>query len=150
MVYNKKKKGCDKMGMGYCACFDLVVSEDSVKKICEEEYNALNKVLSKYNVSWNSFAYAIRYDDNIADVSEDEMEEILFSYRQLVKRFKANTDFTIDISYHDSSEEGDRYDEVDGCFFTINFGEFYEMTPFAKKAKQQGIEIDLKTYVSYG
>jgi hypothetical protein len=138
------------MGMGYGACFEWVVSEESVKKACEEEYNIVDNLFDKYEVSWEDLARAIRYDDVIDELEDNESDEVYFAFQQLVKRFKEQTDLTLDLGYHNRDDDGDRYDEVDGCFFTVNFGEIYELTPVGKKAKEQGIDIKVKTYVSYG
>lgn len=138
------------MGMGYGACFEWTVSEESVKKTCEEEYGIVDKLLAKYEVVWEDLARAIRYDDVIDELEDNESDEVYFAYNQLVKRFKEQTDLTLELGYHNREDDGDRYDEVDGHFFAVNFGEIYELTPVGKKAKEQGIDIKVKTYVSYG
>lgn len=137
------------MGMGYGACFEWVVSEESVKQVCEEEYRELSEVLDKFEVSFDELASSICYQSEI-EAEEEEVDEIFFSFDQLVKRFKEKTDLTLHLGYHDSNDNGDRYDELDGYFFTVNFSEIYELTPVAKKAKEQGIDVSLKTYVNYG
>jgi hypothetical protein len=151
MGYNKerKQKGRWQMGMGYGAYFEWVVEEEKLKQVCEEEYGELSEVLKKFKVSFDELASAICYQSEI-EVEEEEVNEIFFSFDQLVKRFKEKTDLTLHLGYHDSSDSGDRYDELDGYFFAVDFSEIYELTPVAKKAKEQGINIRAKTYVSYG
>jgi hypothetical protein len=138
------------MGMGYCACFEWIASEDSVKKACEEEYGIVDKLLDKHEVSWEDLARAIRYDDVIDDLEDNESDEIYFAYNQIVKRFKEQTDLTLELGYHNKDDDGDRYDELDGYFFVVTFSEVYELTSVGKRAKEQGIDIKVRTYVSYG
>jgi hypothetical protein len=138
------------MGMGYGACFEWVVSEKSVKQFCEEEFEIVDKLLYKHDVSWDDLARAIRYNDAIDELEDNDSDTIYFAYHQLVKRFKEKTDLTLDLGYHNKDDDGDRYDEVDGYFFTVDFGEIYELTPLGKKVKEQGVDIGVKTYVSYG
>ena len=138
------------MGMGYGACFEWTVSENDVLKFCEEEYKILDELLDKFDVHWDDLARATRWDSEIEDIEEKQSDEIFFSWNQLVKRFKEQTDLTLELGYHNKDDDGDRYDEVDGYFFVVNFKELYELTPVGKKAKEQGIDIKVKTYVSYG
>ena len=138
------------MGMGYASCFDWTVDEDKVKQMCEEEYRIVDELLKKYGESWRGLAYTIRFGDQFHDLEDEESEDIFFSFDQLVKRFKEKTDLTLVLSYHNQDDDGQRYDEVDGHFFTVLFQEVFELTPVAKKAKEKGIDIRLKTYVTYG
>jgi hypothetical protein len=125
-----------------------VIEEDKVKQVCEQEYRELEEVSKKYNLSMNELARAIRYHNEI-DV-EGGSDEVFYAYDQLLKKFKQETDLTLDLGYHDSNDSGDRYDELDGYFFAVNFSEVYELTPVGRKAKEQGIDICVKSYVSYG
>jgi hypothetical protein len=138
------------MGMGYGACFEWVVSEGDVKGFCEEEFDIVDKLLNKYEVAWEDLAIAIRYDDVINELEDNQSDEIYFAFKQLVKKFKEKTDLTMDLGYHNRDDDGDRYDEVDGYFFVVNFSEIYQLTPVGQKAKEKGIDIGVKTYVSYG
>lgn len=137
------------MSMGYGANYADVVTPNFVKKMCPKEYAAFRKALKAYGSDLDDFAQAANFEDDPEGKLWDELSE---RWKALCGAFYAatmddsrGTGLCLDICYHDKTEDGDRYDEVDGAFFTV--GGVYELTPSGKKF---GKQIKRKFYVTFG
>ena len=138
------------MGMGYGANTSYVIKNEDVKHICSKEYGRIEELLKKYNVSFENLAFSIRFDANL-EVDEDIYQEDIFAtYDELQKKFMLKTGLRITIDYHSSSEDGDRYDEVDGGFFVVEWLDVVQLSPSAQKLKENGVDLQLKQWVTYG
>lgn len=60
------------------------------------------------------------------------------------------TNISLLLGHHDSSSDGSRYDQVDGAYFYLGYGDVYDLTPEAKALKESGAEFTLKSWVTFG
>ena len=135
------------MGMGYSANYADVISEKDVKEIVPKEYDAFIKALNDNGSSLSDFACNL-----IEDLPEDKQQPIDDAWFALEKAFELKTRVNSDhnsglwlsVEYHDSND-GSRYDDVDGVFFSV--GNLYYLTEAGKNL--QG-KIERKFYVTYG
>jgi 23S rRNA G2069 N7-methylase RlmK/C1962 C5-methylase RlmI len=130
------------MGMGYLANFADTVEENFVKETCPKEFDALNEALNEDE--------DVTIDTVAADIEnnpDDFTEEIQKAYKALKSAFKKKTGLDISIAYHDSNDGGDRYDDVNGVFWVLEFSSVYKMTPAASKIKDK---IRRAFYVVFG
>ena len=129
------------MGMGYGASYADVVSDEFVEKTCPNELKELKELKEAIEASdydWDSFAQEWQYDDG-------DDEEIESAYIKLTKAFEKITGLGVNICYHDQHDEGDRYDQINGAFWTVDG--VYELSKAGKKYEN---EIDRKLFVSFG
>ena len=130
------------MGMGYAgACADIV-SEDWVKEVAPEELANFKNALEKVDVDIEVFARDSQYggSDNV-----DWGDEVDQTYDALVTKFKEVTGLDLDIEFHSTEEDGSRYDDVDGVFWTVDG--VYQRTEAGEKHKDR---ITRAFYVTFG
>lgn len=128
------------MGVGYAANFILAVEKEKLEKF--KSYQELLAGLKKYDVPLEDFAQAIESDDVI-------YKELDTLYESFQNEFKQVTGVEINIGYHDPDNDGDRYDQVNGVFFGLDFGDMYELTPDGKKV-QDTLGFEWKFFVTFG
>lgn len=125
------------MGMGCAAAYDDVIEAKNVEEICPNTFKAFMDVAGK---DFEQFA---------ADATHDEISEydapLLAAYEALQKEFKKKTKLTLSLSQHNSNDNGDRYDEVDGAYWSV--GGMYQLTPAGKKI---GDIVQRKFFVTFG
>ena len=128
------------MGMGYGSNYADVVEDRFIEKICPKEWKKFIDAISKNEEFENmeEFAQVISYDD----VGEDEAT---LAYNSLVTAFNNETKLDLSLGYHDCDENGDRYDDINGCFWRVDG--VYQLTPAGMKYKN---EIDRKFFVTFG
>ena len=87
---------------------------------------------------------------------EEQNEKVISAWKMLVHSFEVATfqpnpfektteGLILDIDFHDKEGDGDRYDEVDGVFFTV--GGMYGLTPAGKKFNDV---VTRKFYTTWG
>lgn len=132
--------GTYKMGSGYGANYADVVTEDFINDILKESgeptllqlfYDAFPEGLSESNITF----------------CRDEWSELQISrYETLIDVFNDLTDgLELSIGYHNSSQYGDRYDDVDGIFWSVEG--VYQYTEAGERYKDK---ISRSLYVTYG
>lgn len=139
------------MGMGYGANYAQTVSDEFVKEICPEEHKAFFELIEKYKLpvehiarNWNFVDFndlCEYFDENLSDGEVNEaVEKLNTASADLESVFKERTGgLLLGMDEHDSSEEGDRYDDVDGWFWTVDG--VYQRTPAGEKFKDQISEV---------
>ena len=126
--------------MGYGANFTEVIEEKNIRKFCPKEFKNLETAIANSDTTWDEVAQALCFSN------EDELApNVLIYYRQLRKALEKKTGLEIRIGYHDSSEQGDRYDEVDGKFWEVEG--MYQLSSAGKKMKKY---VDRRFYVTFG
>jgi hypothetical protein len=154
------------MGMGHAAAYADVISTEGLKELCPREYGTLLRYLEKYDVnldllaqgvSTEEFAYLDKlYDSVPTNVKNDEawvearIQHILKLLQALCDAFSTTTNdgtchLELELGYHDSQDEGDRYDDVDGAFWAV--GGMYAMTSAGERIKDY---VERKHYVVFG
>lgn len=138
------------MGSGYSANFEITIDENDVRIIVPNEFTKLDQTMRKYKIDLDRVAQSEEYCDSIEELEESEYDEVMAALRNLYNKFKKKTGIDIALCYHDSNEYGDRYDDVNGYFFALNFDDVYKKTAKAKKLFDAGVNIGFSYYVSFG
>lgn len=121
------------MGMGSAAASALVVERDDLKELKLESFKTFEAHLIEANVDFDDVAI-VRSGFREVDLNEDDQEELdvaLELFEKFVKEFRIKYGLNIELDYHDQEDEGDRYDDLDGAFFCLDFHEVYTLTPQA-------------------
>lgn len=141
------------MGMGYGANNILALNEEKLRKEFEQEFKALEATLEPVELSLKELAQAEQYQSSVQDEYEDisnEQETLIYdALDKLTDAFKDTYGFTLHLGYHDSDSEGGRYDDVDGVFFSLSYGEVYTIKPEARVLNEK-IGFEDKFFVTYG
>ena len=129
------------MGMGYGANYADVIEDTDVKKLCKVTYNKLMK--------------AIEADEDIGDLDDyaqlmvfeeiDEDSDVYLAYRNLQSAFEKATDLQVYLEFHDHDEYGDRYDDINGHYWSVDG--MYQLTPAGEKLKDK---VGRKFFVTFG
>lgn len=142
------------MAMGHSACFDVVIEVEKLKEIVPHEWEKFNSFLEeKEEASFDEFVRAYTTDDNECDgLTQEEYEEAIQLLEKLQQAFNEKTGIDLYVAYHDNENQGDRYDEVEGAFFGLEWSNVYTLTPKAEKLQKEfGVDaFDIKRYVVYG
>ena len=128
------------MSMGYASAYADTIEEKSVKKFCPKEFQALQNVIDETPCTWEDVARA----GNYGDIEKDCGKEIYSAYQKLYDAFEKKTGLQLFIAYHDSEDEGDRYDDVNGIYWGVNG--MYQLTPAGKKMNKY---VERKTFVQF-
>lgn len=140
------------MGMGYAGCRVDVLSEDYLESLFGERWKLFKekaKNVDGYNW-WHSVTYSCM-EDFVFDV-EDEQETIK-KLEQLNKEFaefkaefeRLHEGLSIAANYHNSCEEGSRYDDVNGGF--VELTGVWKVSEAAQKIKSHW---DTSFFVQFG
>jgi len=131
------------MGMGYGANFTETTDEKTIKAFCPEEFKAFEQAIAESGVeNIDEFALSIYNGDDGEDLETGQ------AYKILCDTFEKHTSLLLGLGYHDSTECGDRYDDIDGYYWWVD--NVYEKTPRAKKLEEQGYTFQRKFYVTFG
>jgi hypothetical protein len=129
------------MGMGYAANLVYVVEGKQIESVCGPLYRDLLATMAEAGIDLGELALAI-YNDDAIDHNVD------LSYKTVCYNFKVATGMDLWLDYHDSDECGDRYDAVDGAFWSVDGVE--EKTPQAKDFEAKFGNIDQRQFVTFG
>ena len=142
------------MGTGYSGAYADTIEWDELEKICPTQCKKLSSLLKKHNVMMDSLLATIcemEYDeDRINDfvsyhnITDGVGEDMLLAVRELQIEF-SKTGLVIHCGYHDSQDDGDRYDDLDGGFFRVEG--MYQLTKAGEKFEEV---ITRCFYVQYG
>lgn len=124
------------MGMGHGSAYADTVADDFVKEICPQEHEAFFSFLKEKGISIEDVA---NYNDDLNQFvdfeSEDDEEQFVRYQTDLTEMFEHRTGLSLWLNYHDSRNDGSRYDDIDGWFWCI--GNVYDYTPAGEKYKAQ-------------
>ena len=139
------------MASGMCPCWADVVQKELLEQLCPTEFKRFTDALLEADISEWEFHLSWRSGENVRleRISEGDAEsrknDPHRALQALINAFQTKTGgLELDICFHDP-ENGDRYDEVSGLFFTAS--EVYQFTPAGEKFKQF---IERKGWVEYG
>ena len=141
------------MGMGYGAGYADVVTEYFIRRQCPAEFRAFMKAIGPDGAGTDLEAIAQHLSQQCdLDLSFETTKDyekavglIHSAWKKLQRAFKRATTLDLDISYHNSNDEGDRYDDVNGAFFCV--GGVWQRTPAGKKYQRS---VSRKFYVTFG
>ena len=131
------------MGMGYGANFAETIEEDSIAKLCPKKYEAYSDTLEDSDIQTNLNEFAMEAGQG-GDLSEFD-KQLVKAYEQLCNAFHKKTGLYLNINYHSSKDDGDRYDEVDEFFWEVSG--MYTLTKAGKKMKKY---VERKFFVTFG
>lgn len=130
------------MGMGSVPCHAWTISLDGLKAICPQEVEACDTVLAGVGHDWDSFALAMSREDEIEEM-EEPWEQLQAAFRKATRVGKSHLELDIG---HYSSDDGDRYDELeDGCYFAVDG--VIQLSPAGEKFKDR---LEEKTWTVFG
>jgi hypothetical protein len=130
------------MGMGYGAAYADVVEEKFIEKTCPKELMTfLNAVEDNDNVVLENVAKDLQFNEDNGYVTP----KIKKAYKALVAAFNKKTGLSLGIGFHDSDENGDRYDEINGVYWSV--GGVWQLTPAGKKHESH---ITRSFFVNFG
>ena len=124
------------MSMGTCAAFAEVIEPKFVKKIVGKKLapkvtrfiDSFEKLEEKEGAS--SLIEFLRGDDGaVTDPQEKSLVKLLAMWVELSNAVFQETGLNLEVDFHDVDNDGDRYDEVDGLFFSFDNFDLYEPTP---------------------
>lgn len=139
------------MGMGYGANMEMVISDNDLKKVVPEEYQAFFNMLENLGISFENVANAISNDWEMEDIEEEQEKEVREVWLDLQTAFHEKTSIHLWMGYHDSNDYGSRYDDVDGGFFGLSWWEVLEYTKdFKELMNRFSAKPELKCFVTYG
>lgn len=141
------------MAMGYSANVAIVISEDELMEMGLSSYRLLRKMMEKLEDSYSDYdifdILVMSGPDSYAEVSQEDLNRLVNIYESFLEEFKEATGIGVYLNYHDSHANGDRYDEVDGMFFELEFNDIYEIKPTVIKARKK-VDFDHKYFVQHG
>ena len=139
------------MATGMCACWADVVQEELLQQLCPEEFQRFTHALLEMDISagefhhkWYSREANFTGPEHEGD-TDSQIDDPFQALQALINAFRTQTNgLELNICFHDT-ENGDRYDEVSGLFFTVSG--VYKYTPAGEMYKQF---IERKGWVEYG
>ena len=126
------------MGMGCAGAYADVIEETNVKKFCPKEYNDFMDAVGN---DYDEFGRNAECND----LKRNHSKEQIAAYEKLQVAFEKKTGLDLNVAYHNSEDEGDRYDDVDGIYWYVNG--MYELTPAGKKMEKY---VERKNFVQFG
>jgi hypothetical protein len=130
------------MGMGYGANYAEVVEEKFVKETCPKELEAFHAaVVANDNVDLENVAKDLELGDDNGYLTP----KIKKAYKALTKAFNKKTGLNLGIGYHCIEDNGDRYDDINGVYWSV--GGVWTRTPAGKKFESK---ITRSFFVTYG
>lgn len=151
------------MSMGYSACFSEHIENDDLKKILGKtdgrKVNQLIKAIDKVSDD-ECHDNVVRWldEDDTGNLSDRDAAttkpfiRIHKLWTDIKDKVKAETGLRLYINYHDSSNNGSCYDDVDGVFFDFAHGELYKPSEkFRKLRKKFGKDVvERQFFVEFG
>ncbi len=138
------------MGMGSAPCNAWIITLDGLKAICPQEVEACEAAFKAQDCDWDAFALGME-KEQFDDLPEDtDPEAMIEAWERLQIAFKRNTKvgkshLELGIGHY-SSDDGDRYDEMEqGCYFTADG--VTQLTPAGKKFRAH---LELKSWTVFG
>lgn len=137
------------MSMGYAANQVIVIDEEEIEKLNLKTFPKLKEILHSNETSDQDLREILLEGSYHGEMANERVQEIEKIYLDFVLEFLKTTGVDIFLNYHDSTNDGDGYDEVDGLFFELSFTDIYEETEKAKELRKS-VHFEAKTYVQYG
>ena len=157
------------MGMGYSADFAVTIEKGILEKIGLASYDNFIKTLKSEGVDLSEFAVfaqdedlsyitiVLESDDEIAKGLVEkgeytEIDNVTAAYLKFVREFEDKYNMRIHLNYHDCELYGDRYDDVDGAYYSIDFYDIFTETDEAKKFQEDAgfSHYEISRFVTFG
>ena len=152
------------MSMGYGANFAEVVTTESLAKIIGDKgcrkVNAFIKAFNSYRFGDGEYECRDELCDAIMetgcpvniDTDRKEFKALQAKWNEIAGKFKEATGIGLWCNWHDSGDNGDIYDEVDGLYFDVGLKSIWQPTKAYREAMAKFGEdfITRKFFVSFG
>ena len=128
------------MSMGYGSNYADVLDEKVIKDSCPKEWKEFMSALKNQGFDLDEFAECI----NLGELEEENknLQELFVNLREALE---ARTGMEISLLYHNSDDNGDRYDDVNGAFFHVD--NFYIKNPVLERFHDK---VERKFFVTFG
>ncbi len=142
------------MGMGYAGSSALTLSDEQVAKaVGAELYQKFTDALEACPLGESElFRYDFDMDDH-NDLSDEDralVEACMEAYEAVCKAFKKATKIPISRAYHDTENDGDRYDDISGGYWDVDHSSIYTKTKKAKDMEKLIGEVTWANFVNFG
>ena len=143
------------MAMGHAEAFVITVAKEDLIKQNFTSLIELEEMLVEHNETMDSFARAVSYLRNSGGryvpksyMDVNVLKQGLTLYNRFQSDFNEKYKLTIMLGYHNSEQES-IYDEAYGDgYFTINFGDVYEITEQAKNMQKE-IPFEISQFATF-
>lgn len=142
------------MSSDYNGAFAVVIEETDLEQLQLKELGLFYKALDDVGINIEDVAGDFSVEDySMTNVfygpHEEKRDIVVNAYNDLREAFKKKTGLDLMLNNHDSDERGSANDEVDGPFWSLLFGDVYQLTPEAEKLKQT-VPFEIKRFVDFG
>lgn len=135
------------MAMGYSGYTAITLNVDRLELLQLKSYSNLKKVLELSEDEKYQLHRAIEID------GIKTLDESLMKYADYVEEFRLEffkkTGIEVYLGYHDKENNGDIYDEVEGLYFELKFGDVYQMSDEAIDLSRRAA-FGFESFVYYG
>lgn len=135
------------MAMGHAGYTAITLNVDRLELLQLKSYSNLKKVLELSEDEKYELHEAIEFD------RIKTLDESLMKYADYVEEFRLEffekTGIKVYLGYHDKENNGDIYDEVEGLYFELDFGDVYQMTDEAIDLSRRAA-FGFESFVYYG
>jgi len=150
------------MGMGYAGNFSVVIEDSDLKKLCPRAFANYEKALSVMSTLMgyeiiDEFAYAVNLDDEWENYDKKNPEQVK-AYKKLIESldtlrysFHQKTGINLYLGFHNQEDDGDRYDDLSGPYWSLCFSDcFPESVKYKKLKKMCKKYVGIQHYVTFG
>lgn len=126
------------MSMGNSACFAEVIEPKNIRRILGNlsdgrkltSFIRLFKKLEEDEGASCIIEYLNDGNDNaVSDPYGKDFVKLRSLWTEITGKVKEKTGLDLNVDFHDSANEGDNYDEVDGLYFEFFHSQLYQPTP---------------------
>lgn len=126
------------MSMGNSACFAEVIEPKNIRRILGNlsdgrkltSFIRLFNKLEEDEGASSLIEFLTDGDDNaVSDPDGKDFVKLRSLWTEITGKVKEKTGLDLDVDFHDSANEGDNYDEVDGLYFEFINAQLYKPTP---------------------
>lgn len=129
------------MGMGYGANYADTIELEELKKIAPQEWKALEKACKENDEDeYEGFTLEEIACGNMT------VDHIMDPYEALRDAVYKKSGMDVNVGYHNSEDHGDRYDEVEGVYWSVDNA--FIPNPKINRGFQQ--KINRNFFVTYG
>ena len=104
------------MGMGYGGSYADVISNENIEKLAPDEYAAFMAAFEDIDAELEEYAKDVAW----CQAEDKDWGDVESKFVDLQRSLQMQHDICLSINYHNSEENGSRYDGVDGQFFEVN------------------------------
>lgn len=136
------------MGMGYAGNFAVTMEEKDLAEIVPAEFKTFDNARKALGNMFEEFARQVSMDDV---QNEEGIPEMLEAYNTLRTAFKDKTGIALYLGYHNQEDDGDRYDDLCGVYWSLDFSDCFPASPAFVNLKKVAKEyVGIQHFVTFG